>query len=163
MCAAPVRGSVAYALFREVDTRIAASMSAPDGARPPGEPLVIKEFKDFINRGNVLDLAVAVVLGAAFGAVVTSFVDDILMQVIAAIGGQPDFSDLTVDLGDAELRYGAFLNAVISFLLIAVGVFLVVKAVNALRREKDEEPAGPSETQLLTEIRDLLAERRQEP
>lgn len=122
---------------------------------------MIQEFKDFINRGNVLDLAVAVVLGAAFGAVVTSFVDDILLQVIAAIGGEPDFSDLTVDLGDAELRYGAFLTAVISFLTIAFGVFLVVKAVNALKREKDEEPAGPSETQLLTEIRDLLAERRQ--
>jgi large conductance mechanosensitive channel len=121
---------------------------------------VIQEFKDFINRGNVIDLAVAVVLGAAFGAVVTSFVDDILMQLIAAVGGEPDFSALTLDLGDAELRYGAFLTAVTSFLLIAVGVFVVVKAVNALRREKDEEPAGPSEAQLLTEIRDLLAERR---
>jgi large conductance mechanosensitive channel len=122
---------------------------------------VIKEFKDFINRGNVLDLAVAVVLGAAFGAVVTSFVDDILMQIIAAIGGQPDFSALTLDLGDAEVRYGSFLTAIISFLFIAFGVFLVVKAVNTLRREKDEEPAGPSETELLTQIRDLLAERRQ--
>jgi large conductance mechanosensitive channel len=120
---------------------------------------VIKEFRDFINRGNVLDLAVAVVLGAAFGAVVTSFVDDILMQVIAALGGQPDFSDLTLDIGDAELRYGAFLTAIISFLLIAFGVFVIVKAVNTLKREKGEEPAGPSEIQLLTEIRDLLAER----
>lgn len=120
---------------------------------------MIQEFKDFVNRGNVIDLAVAVVLGAAFGAVVTSFVDDILMQVIAAIGGQPDFSALTIDLGDAELRYGAFLNAVISFLFIAFGVFLVVKAVNSLRREKDEEPAGPSEAELLTQIRDLLAAR----
>ena len=120
---------------------------------------MIKEFRDFINRGNVLDLAVAVVLGAAFGAVVTSFVDDILMQVIAALGGQPDFSDLTLDIGDAELRYGAFLTAIISFLLIAFGVFVIVKAVNTLKREKGEEPAGPSEIQLLTEIRDLLAER----
>jgi large conductance mechanosensitive channel len=120
---------------------------------------VIKEFRDFINRGNVLDLAVAVVLGAAFGAVVTSFVDDILMQVIAALGGEPDFSDLTLDIGDAELRYGAFLTAVISFLLIAFGVFVIVKAVNTLKREKGEEPAGPSEIQLLTEIRDLLADR----
>ena len=124
---------------------------------------MLKEFKDFINRGNVLDLAVAVVLGAAFGAVITSFVDDILMQIIAAIGGEPDFSDLTLDLGQAELRYGSFLTAVISFVLIAFGVFVVVKAVNALRREKDEEPDGPSETQLLTEIRDLLAEQRRQP
>jgi large conductance mechanosensitive channel len=121
---------------------------------------VIQEFKDFINRGNVLDLAVAVVLGAAFGAVVTSFVDDVLMQILAAIGGQPDFSALTIDLGDSELRYGSFLTAIVSFLLIAFGVFLVVKAVNALKREKEEEPAGPSETQLLTEIRDLLQQRQ---
>lgn len=121
---------------------------------------MIKEFRDFVNRGNVLDLAVAVVLGAAFGAVVTSFVDDILMQVIAAIGGQPDFSALSIDLGDAELRYGAFLNALISFVFIAFGVFLVVKAVNSLKREKEEDPAAPSETELLTQIRDLLRERQ---
>jgi large conductance mechanosensitive channel len=124
---------------------------------------VIQEFKDFINRGNVIDLAVAVVLGAAFGAVVTSFVDDVLMQVIAAIGGEPDFSSLSIDMGDGELRYGSFLTAIISFFLIAVGVFIVVKAVNALKREKDEEPAGPSEAQLLTEIRDLLAQREGQP
>jgi large conductance mechanosensitive channel len=67
---------------------------------------LIQEFKDFINRGNVLDLAVAVVLGAAFGAVVTSFVDNILMQVIAAIGGQPDFSALAIDIGDGKILYG---------------------------------------------------------
>ena len=121
---------------------------------------MIQEFKDFINRGNVLDLAVAVVLGAAFGAVVTSFVDDVLMQIIAAVFGEPDFSSLTLDLGDSEVLYGSFLTAVISFLLIALGVFIVVKAVNALKREKDEEPAGPSETQLLTEIRDLLQQRQ---
>ena len=117
---------------------------------------MIKEFKDFVNRGNVVDLAVAVVLGAAFGAVVTSFVDDVLMQILAAIGGEPDFSALTIDLGDAELRYGAFLTAIVSFLAIAFGVFLVVKALNAMKREKGEDPAGPSETELLTEIRDLL-------
>ena len=121
---------------------------------------MIQEFKDFVNRGNVLDLAVAVVLGAAFGAIVTSFVDNVLMQVIAAIGGQPDFSALAIDIGDGRILYGAFLNAVISFLFIAVGVFLVVKAVNRLRRQKDEEPAGPSEAELLTQIRDLLQERR---
>lgn len=117
---------------------------------------MIQEFKDFVNRGNVLDLAVAVVLGVAFGAVVTSFVDDVLMQIIAAIGGEPDFSSLTVDIGDGVIRYGAFVNALISFFFIAFGVFLVVQAVNRLRREKGEEPAGPSETELLTEIRDLL-------
>jgi large conductance mechanosensitive channel len=128
--------------------------------RDPEETEVIQEFKDFINRGNVIDLAVAVVLGAAFGAVITSFVDDVLMQVIAALGGQPNFDSLTVEVGDAEIRYGAFLTSVVSFLSIAVGVFIIVKAVNTLRRQKDEEPAGPSETQLLTEIRDLLREGR---
>ena len=117
---------------------------------------MIQEFKDFINRGNVLDLAVAVVLGAAFGVVVTSFVDDVLMQIIAAIGGQPDFSSLTIDIGDGVIRYGSFLNAIISFLFIALGVFLVVKVVNTMSKEKGEDPAGPSETELLTEIRDLL-------
>ncbi len=121
---------------------------------------MIQEFKDFINRGNVLDLAVAVVLGAAFGAVVTSFVDDVLMQLIAAVVGEPDFSSLTLDLGDSDVLYGSFLTAVISFLLIALGVFIVVKAVNALKREKAEEPAGPSETELLTQIRDLLQQRQ---
>ncbi len=121
---------------------------------------MIQEFKDFINRGNVLDLAVAVVLGAAFGAVVTSFVDDVLMQVIAAIGGQPDFGSLTIDIGDGVIKYGSFLNAIISFLFIALGVFVVVKVVNKMSREKGEDPGGPSETELLTEIRDLLASRQ---
>ena len=121
---------------------------------------MINEFKAFVNRGNVLDLAVAVVLGAAFGAVVTSFVDDILMQVIAAIGGQPDFSALAIDIGDAEVRYGSFLTAVLSFLLIAFGVFLVVKAVTAMQSDKADDPAGPTDVDLLTEIRDLLKDRQ---
>lgn len=121
---------------------------------------MIQEFKDFVNRGNVLDLAVAVVLGAAFGAVVTSFVDDVLMQVIAAIGGQPDFSSLAIDVGDGEIRYGAFLNAVISFVLIAFGVFLLVKAVNRFRRPAEEVEVALNEVSLLTEIRDLLQQHQ---
>jgi large conductance mechanosensitive channel len=116
----------------------------------------LKEFRDFINRGNVLDLAVAVALGIAFGLVVTSFVDDILMQIVAAIFGQPDFSSLTIDLGDASLRYGAFLNAVIYFLIVAFAVFLVIKAKNALA---SEQAAGPTEIELLTQIRDELRGR----
>lgn len=120
---------------------------------------MIQEFKDFINRGNVLDLAVAVVLGAAFGAVVTSFVDDVLMQVIAALGGQPDFSALTIEIGDGVIRYGAFLTTVISFVIIAFSVFLIVKAVNSMRKPGEEVEVGPTELQLLTEIRDLLSQR----
>lgn len=120
---------------------------------------MIQEFKEFINRGSVVDLAVAVVIGAAFGAVVTSFVDDILMQIIAAIVGEPDFGALTFDLGDAIIYYGNFINVVIAFLSIAFGVFLVVKFINRMERKKAEEadePAGPSELDVLIEIRDSL-------
>jgi large conductance mechanosensitive channel len=93
---------------------------------------MIKEFREFLLRGNVIDLAIAVVIGAAFGAVVTSFVNDILMQVIAMIGGQPDFSGLSFTINDAEFRYGAFLNAVISFLIVAAAIFFfVVKPIDA--------------------------------
>lgn len=125
---------------------------------------MVKEFKEFINRGNVVDLAVAVVIGAAFGAVITSFVDDILMQLIAAVGGQPDFSSLVIDAGDGEIRYGAFLTAVVSFLIIAWAVFLVVKALNRMQSMRmrgatpvEEEPAPTPDQALLMEIRDLLA------
>ncbi len=100
---------------------------------------MLKEFKEFINQGNVVDLAIAVVLGAAFGAVVTSFVDDILMQIIAAIVGEPDFSRLKFDLGDSTIRYGSFLTTVISFLIIAFALFLVVKTLNPMKRQKAAE------------------------
>ena len=123
---------------------------------------MVKEFREFLLRGNVIDLAIAVVLGAAFGAVVTSFVNDILMQVIAMVGGQPDFSGLSFTINDAEFRYGAFLNAVIAFVIIAAAIFfLVVRPVNALmaRRKAGLEPepeAVPEDVVLLGEIRDLL-------
>jgi large conductance mechanosensitive channel len=94
---------------------------------------MIEEFKAFINRGNVLELAVAVVLGAAFTAVINSFTKDILMQVIAGIFGQPDFSSLTFTLGNAVISYGAFINAIINFLIVAFALFLVIKAYNRTR------------------------------
>ena len=121
---------------------------------------MLKEFKDFISRGNVLDLAVAVVIGAAFGAVVNSFVDDVLMQLVAAVVGQPDFSSLTIDVGDSVVRYGSFLTVLINFVLIGGAVFLVVKAVNAAKGPQQEEEAAPSETDLLAEIRDELRAQR---
>jgi large conductance mechanosensitive channel len=127
---------------------------------------MLKEFREFVLRGNVIDLAIAVVLGAAFGVVVNSFVNDILMQLIAMIGGQPDFSGLSFTINDAEFRYGAFLNAVIAFLIIAAAIFfLVVKPMNALmaRRKAGLEPepeAVPEDVVLLGEIRDLLREGR---
>jgi large conductance mechanosensitive channel len=100
-----------------------------------------KEFKEFALRGNVIELAVAVVLGIAFGAVIASLVNDVLMNLIAAVIGQPDFSRLTVTINDAVIRHGAFLNAVINFLLVALALFFIIKAVNrATRRPSAEEP-----------------------
>jgi large conductance mechanosensitive channel len=94
---------------------------------------LVDEFKTFILRGNVLDLAVAVVIGAAFAAIVTSLVENIITPIIAAIGGQPDFSALTFTINHSEFRYGAFINSLISFLIIALVIFfLIVKPVNAL-------------------------------
>jgi large conductance mechanosensitive channel len=114
---------------------------------------MIKDLKDFLLRGNVVDLAVAVIIGVAFGAVIVSFTDDILMQVIAAIGGQPDFSTLTINIGDGVIRYGAFINAVISFVIIGIVLFFVVKVYEKIVPKKD---AAAKEIDLLTEIRDLL-------
>jgi large conductance mechanosensitive channel len=127
-----------------------------------GESTVIKEFRDFILRGNVIDLAVAVVIGAAFGALVTSFVTSIVTPLIAAIVGKPDFSDLTFTLHGSRFTYGLFLNALISFLSIAAVIFfLIVKPMNAImaRTKRSEEPASDAPAEdivLLTEIRDAL-------
>jgi large conductance mechanosensitive channel len=129
---------------------------------------VMEEFKEFVLRGNVIDLAVAVVIGAAFGAVITAFVKDILTPFIAAIFGKPDFSTLTFTINNSEFFYGDVLNVIISFLSIAVALFFfVVKPVNFLleRRKKrmaegaEPDPATLSdEALLLTEIRDLLSD-----
>jgi len=121
---------------------------------------MIKEFRDFLFRGNIIDLAVAVVIGAAFGAIVTSLVADILTPLLGIIG-IPDFSTWVIEVGDAEMRIGQFLNALISFVLIAAAIFFVVvkpmQALTAARaKEEPEEEAGPSEIDLLTEIRDEL-------
>lgn len=94
---------------------------------------MINEFKAFINKGNFLDLAVAVIMAAAFGLVVTSFTNDILMQIIAAIFGQPDFNGLYFNLGNGVIKYGAFLNTVINFLIVAFVMFLVIKAYNRMK------------------------------
>jgi len=94
---------------------------------------MLQDFRAFVLRGNVVDLAIAVVIGAAFGTVVTALVQDLITPVIAAIGGKPDFSDLTFTINDSVFRYGHFLNAVIAFLILATAVFfLVVRPVNTL-------------------------------
>jgi large conductance mechanosensitive channel len=95
---------------------------------------MINEFKAFINKGNFLDLAVAVIMAAAFGLVVTSFTNDILMQIIAAIFGQPDFNGLYFNLGNGVIKYGAFLNTVINFLIVALVMFYVIKAYNSMKK-----------------------------
>jgi large conductance mechanosensitive channel len=127
---------------------------------------LVSEFKEFVLRGNVIDLAVAVVIGAAFGTVVAALVKDLLTPLIAAIGGKPDFSHLFVTVNHSKLLYGDFLNAVISFLSIALVVFLfVVKPMNVLldrRKKAMAQGAAPEaatlsdEAVLLGEIRDLL-------
>ena len=127
---------------------------------------LLKEFREFILRGNVIDLAVAVVLGAAFGAVVNSLVKDLLTPLIAMIFGEPDFSALSFTINGSHFNYGAFINAVIAFLSVAAAIFFfVVKPVNMLaerRRAGEELPpeAVPEDIILLSEIRDLLAAQR---
>jgi large conductance mechanosensitive channel len=126
---------------------------------------IFTEFRDFLLRGNVVDLAVAVVVGAAFGAVVTSLVEDLLTPLIAAVGGQPDFSALTFTINGSRFRYGEFINAIVSLLIVGAAVFfLVIKPVNTLmaRRKAGEVPepeAVPEDVVILGEIRDLLKAR----
>lgn len=117
---------------------------------------MINEFKAFLFRGNVVDLAVAVVIGTAFTAIVTSLVADIITPLLGILG-MPDFSTWTITVGDAEMRIGVFLNALISFVIIAAVIFFgVIKPMNRLMPKKEEAPTGPSEVDLLTEIRDEL-------
>lgn len=117
---------------------------------------MIQEFRDFLFRGNIVDLAVAVVIGAAFGAIVTSLVADIITPLLG-IFGIPDFSTWVIEVGDSEMKIGNFLNTLISFVTIAAAIFfLVVKPMSRLQAAKDEEDPGPSEVDLLTEIRDEL-------
>jgi large conductance mechanosensitive channel len=97
---------------------------------------MIREFREFALKGNLLELAVAFVLGLAFAAVVTSFVDDVIMQLAAAIVGKPDFSNLTFSIGDGVIRYGSFLTALVTFLIIAWVLFLIVKAAQTLMPQK---------------------------
>lgn len=128
---------------------------------------IIKEFKGFIMRGNVLDLAVAVIIGGAFGKIVSSFVADVLMPPIGLLLGNVDFSDLNVvlkaaaeDVPAVTLNYGKFVNTVIDFLIVGLSIFLVLKVYNKTQKKKEEAPAPPpaptNQEVLLTEIRDIL-------
>lgn len=121
---------------------------------------MIKEFKDFIARGNVVDMAVGIIVGAAFTSIVKSLVNNLINPLIGIFVGKIDLSNLVWTVGDAQFKYGTFLNSVINFLIISFVVFLMVKAINRFRTKKDEESAKPSEeVQYLKEITELLKEK----
>ena len=123
---------------------------------------MLNEFKDFIAKGNVMDMAVGIILGGAFTAIVGSLVDDIITPIIGLFMGGVDFSGLSAGVGDALITYGNFIMAVINFLIIAWVVFLMVKGVNKMKEAEEEaaeEPAGPTSEELLAEIRDALKAR----
>lgn len=128
---------------------------------------MLQEFKAFAMRGNVVDMAVGIIIGGAFGKIVSSFVGDVIMPPIGLLLGGVDFSDLALTLKAAEegqpavmLKYGMFINTVIDFIIIAFAIFMVIKAMNTLKKKEEVKPAAPPEppadVKLLTEIRDLL-------
>ena len=125
---------------------------------------MLEEFKEFINKGNIVDLAVAVVMATAFKPIVDTVVNGVLLQVVAAIFGQPNFDTLSFDVGDTAILYGTVITATIQFFFVAVAVFFLLKTYNATKRSEEtaepvDEPTGPSEIDLLTEIRDSLTNR----
>ena len=119
---------------------------------------MLKEFKEFIAKGNLVEIAVGLILALAFSGLVTSFTENLINPIIGAIFGQPNFDSLVIDIGDAQLRYGAFLTTLLNFVIVAFVLFFVIKAYNRAFPKK-EEPAGPSEIDLLAEIRDELRRR----
>lgn len=133
---------------------------------------IIKEFKEFAMKGNVVDMAVGIIIGAAFGKIVTSVVGDVIMPPIGLLIGGVDFSDLAVVLKEATadapavtIAYGRFIQTILDFTIVAFAIFMVVKGINRLKRKEEAAPeptpAGPSKEELLlTEIRDLLREKR---
>lgn len=125
---------------------------------------LIKEFKEFIKRGNVIDLAVAVVIGGAFSSIVNSLVNDLIMPVIGVIIGGINFKGLTLTVGKATIYYGSFLQNVINFLIIAIAIFVLVKLINKFFKKKEEKkeevPVKSEEVLLLEEIRDLLKKNK---
>ncbi len=131
---------------------------------------ILKEFKEFAVKGNVVDMAVGIIIGAAFGKIVTSLVNDLIMPPIGVILGGVDFSDLAITLKDAVgdapavvIAYGKFIQTAVDFTIVAFAIFMLVKGINALKKKEEEAPAAPpkpsAEEVLLTEIRDILKNR----
>ncbi len=130
-----------------------------------------KEFKEFAMRGNVVDMAVGIIIGGAFGKIVSSFVSDVIMPPVGLLLGNVDFKDLAVPLKYAadgtvaiSLRYGLFINTIIDFVIIALAIFLAIKGMNRMKKKQEEKPAEPpkpsEEVKLLTEIRDSLKKKK---
>jgi large conductance mechanosensitive channel len=120
---------------------------------------LVQEFKTFAMKGNVVDMAVGIIIGAAFGKIVTSLVSDVLMPPIGLLVGGLDFSSLSIALtGGVVIKYGLFINTVIDFMIVAFAIFMMIKALNRLRKKEEEKSVPPpkEEVLLLTEIRDLL-------
>lgn len=120
---------------------------------------MLQEFKNFAMKGNVVDLAIAVVIGAAFGKIVSALVENIITPVVGMLMGGVDFSALSIKVGDAAITYGAFIQAIIDFVIVAFVLFMVIKVMNKMKKKEEEspaEPAGPTQEELLTEIRDLM-------
>lgn len=124
----------------------------------------MEEFKEFIAKGNIIDMAVGVIMGSAFGKIVSSLVDDILMPIIGAIIGGIDFTGLSFQIGEATITYGNFIQNIIDFLIIAVCIFIMIKSLEKISKQKEEEkaveePKKENNTILLEEIRDILKEK----
>jgi large conductance mechanosensitive channel len=131
----------------------------------------IKEFKEFAMKGNVVDMAVGIIIGGAFGKIITSVVNDIIMPPIGMLLGGVDFKDLvitlkaaTADVAAVQIRYGMFINTVIDFIIIALSIFVAIKAMNSMKKKEEVKPvepaAPPKQEVLLTEIRDLLSKKK---
>ena len=124
----------------------------------------LNEFKEFISRGNVIDMAVGVVVGSAFSKIVTSLVNDIIMPLVGIVIGGLDFTSLSIKIKDSKILYGSFIQNIVDFLIIAACIFTVIKIMNKFKKQKPAEAPKPVETpediKLLTEIRDLLKKRK---
>ncbi len=123
---------------------------------------MIKEFKKFISRGNVVDLAIGVVIGGAFSKIVSSLVDNIIMPIVGIIIGGIDFSNLTIKINDAKIEYGLFLQNIVDFLIVAFCIFIVIKAFNKITHKKEENKVKEKsdEVKILEEIRDTLQKNK---
>lgn len=122
---------------------------------------IFKEFKEFAVKGNAIDMAVGIIIGATFGKIVSSLVGDIIMPLIGILMGGVDFTGLKAEIMGATVKYGMFIQNLIDFIIIAFAIFMMVRMINKLKKKEEEKPAEPTkEEALLTEIRDLLAIRR---